>query len=409
MERDAVVRPDRLHLDAERLPQARGERERPRSVHARAERREDAETPVADLVAEALDDDGPVRRHGAGRGGLLVQERQQVARGAIVEQMLVTKTRERLLLAERNELARCLADRLAELVRPADALALPERDRARHARRRRDEHAVARDLFDPPRRGAEQERLAGTRLVDHLLVELADTAAAVDEIHAEETAIRNRAGVRHREPPGAGATADDAGGAIPDDARPELGELVGRVTAGKHVEHVLELCPREVGEWVRAAHELVQVVDGDLLVRRDRDDLLREHVERIARDDGLFDPAFEHALHDHRGLEQVGAELREDASLRHRVELVPRATDALQAARDRLRRLDLDDEVDGTHVDAELERRRRDEARDLPRLQQLLDLDALLARERAVVGARDSLSRRARSAGARAARRGGGC
>jgi hypothetical protein len=61
----------------------------------------------------------------------------------------------------------------------------------------------------------------------------------------------------------------------------------------------------------------------------------------------------------------------------------------LQAARDRLRRLDLDDEVDGAHVDAELERRRGDEARDLASLEELLDLDPLLARERPVVRARD--------------------
>ena len=65
------------------------------------------------------------------------------------------------------------------------------------------------------------------------------------------------------------------------------------------------------------------------------------------------------------------------------------AADALQPARDGLRRLDLHDEVDRAHVDAELERRRRDEARDLALLQQLLDLDALLARYRAVVGAGD--------------------
>ena len=77
-------------LQPERLAQARRERKRPRCVHARAERRQDAETPVADLVAETLDDDGPVRRHGAGRGGLLVQERQQVVRRAFVEAMLVT-------------------------------------------------------------------------------------------------------------------------------------------------------------------------------------------------------------------------------------------------------------------------------------------------------------------------------
>src|SRR2546430_16523408 len=118
-------------------------------MHTGAERRQDAQTPVADLVAETLDDDGTVRRHGAGRSSLLVQERQQVARGPVVEQMLVTKTGKCFLLGERNELARCLADRFAELVRTADTFALPERHGTGHARSRRDENAVARNLLDP--------------------------------------------------------------------------------------------------------------------------------------------------------------------------------------------------------------------------------------------------------------------
>ena len=66
-----------------------------------------------------------------------------------------------------------------------------------------------------------------------------------------------------------------------------------------------------------------------------------------------------------------------------------RAADPLQAARDRLRALDLDHEVDGAHVDPELEAGGRDEARDPPRLQILLDQHPLLARQRAVVRARD--------------------
>src|SRR5205807_9524562 len=109
----------------------------------------------------------------------------------------------------------------------------------------------------------------------------------------------------------------------------------------------------------------------------------REDVEWVAWDHGLLDRALEHPLGDDRRLEQIGPELREDASLRDGAELVPGAADALQAPRDRLRRLDLQHEVDGAHVDAELERRRGDEARDLPRLEQLLDLGALLACERA--------------------------
>ena len=54
-------------------------------------------------------------------------------------------------------------------------------------------------------------------------------------------------------------------------------------------------------------------------------------------------------------LEQVAAVLGEDDALRRLADLVTRPTDALQSARDRPGRLDLDDEVDRAHVDAELE------------------------------------------------------
>ena len=147
----------------------------------------------------------------------------------------------------------------------------------------------------------------------------------------------------------------------------------------------------EAGERVRAADELVEVVDRDLVLGADRDDLLREHVERVPRDLRLLDQALAHRLRDDGRLEQVGAELGEDAALRDVAEVVSGPADALQPAGDRLRALDLDHEVDRAHVDAELERRGGDEARDQAGLQQLLDLGPLLARERAVVGARDRL------------------
>ncbi len=356
VQRDAVVRPDRLRVDAVRLAQPRGDRHRPRRVHAAAERREDADAPVADLVAEALDDDRAVGRHGAGRVGLLAEEGEQVARRTLVEEELLAQPLRRLRLRERRELARGGADLLAELVGPADPLALPERHRTRQARRRRDEHAVAGDLLDPPGRRAEQERLPRASLVDHLLVELADAAAAVDQEDAEHAAVGDRAGVRHREAARALPRTDRAARAVPDDARAQLGELVGRVAAREHVEHVLELRARQVAKRVRTRDEPVQVVDADLLLRRDRDDLLREHVERVARDLRLLDLALAHRTCDDRRLEQIGPELREDPPLRDGAQLVAGAADPLQAARDRLRRLDLHDEVDGAHVDAQLER-----------------------------------------------------
>ena len=49
----------------------------------------------------------------------------------------------------------------------------------------------------------------------------------------------------------------------------------------------------------------MEVVDGDLLVGRDRDDLLREHVERVARDDRLLDVAVEDTIRARKGALQL--------------------------------------------------------------------------------------------------------
>jgi hypothetical protein len=65
----------------------------------------------------------------------------------------------------------------------------------------------------------------------------------------------------------------------------------------------------------------------------------------------------------------------------------------LQAAGDARGALDLDDEIDGAHVDPELETARRHERGEPAGLELLLDLDALLAGDRAVVGADEILAR----------------
>ncbi len=106
-----------------------------------------------------------------------------------------------------------------------------------------------------------------------------------------------------------------------------------------------------------AARRMVveQLVDVPRVHRRHRDDLLRENVERIARIAGGLDGAVVHRLRDRRAGEEVAAKLRKDDAFADGVDVVAAAADALQPARDRRRRLDLDDEIDGAHVDAELE------------------------------------------------------
>ena len=85
-------------------------------------------------------------------------------------------------------------------------------------------------------------------------------------------------------------------------------------------------------------------------------------------------------MRDRRAREQVAAVLREDHALRSTAsDLVAGAADALQAARDRRRRLDLDDEIDRAHVDAELERRGGDDRAQRAGFQQIFDFHALRA------------------------------
>ena len=134
-------------------------------------------------------------------------------------------------------------------------------------------------------------------------------------MHPEEPAVGDRPCVRDREPPRALPPADDPGRPVPHHAGPQLRELVRRITAVEHVEHVLELDAGEVRERIRAAHDPVELVDRDLFVGADRDDLLREHVERVARNLRLLDRTVEHPARYDRRLEQIGAELRENPAL----------------------------------------------------------------------------------------------
>ena len=206
MDDDAVVGPDRVGLQVVLVADPGRERQAPGSVHTPAPGREHAQAPVADLVPEALHDHGLVGGHHAGGSLLLAQIRDQVLGRAAVQVVLGRQ----LLRVGAHGLAGEGADRLAQLRRPADAVALPERHRARDARGGGDDHPVAGDLLDPPGGGAEQEGLARAGLVDHLLVELANPAA-VRQVHAIEAAVGNRARIGDRELLGPGPAAQGPG------------------------------------------------------------------------------------------------------------------------------------------------------------------------------------------------------
>ena len=124
------------------------------------------------------------------------------------------------------------------------------------------------------------------------------------------------------------------------------------IGAGEHAEHALERLAGQRLERRRAPDDRVELVDRPAVQDRHRDELLGQDVERVARQGRRLDRPGVHPLHDDRALEQVAAVLREEDAPRRRADLVAGPADPLEPARDRARRLDLDDEVDGAHVDA---------------------------------------------------------
>src|SRR5438105_3296818 len=128
--------------------------------------------------------------------------------------------------ADASELADHLAQRGAELDRPARSVSLPERDLSGLSGGRRDDDLRRRDVHDPPRRRPQDKGLAHARLVHHLLVELSDAPPVLRQVHRVQATVGDRAGIGDRQTLRTGAAPNLAGHAIPDQSRAQFDELV---------------------------------------------------------------------------------------------------------------------------------------------------------------------------------------
>ena len=124
--------------------------------------------------------------------------------------------------------------------------------------------------------------------------------------------IRDRAAGRDGHDPGIAPAGDLAGDPVPGEARLELGELVRRIGARQHAEDALERLAGQRLERRRAADDRVELVHRPAVEDRHRDELLGEHVERVARQGRRLDRSGVHPLDHDRALEEVAAVLREE-------------------------------------------------------------------------------------------------
>ena len=186
-----------------------------------------------------------------------------------------------------------------------------------------------------------------------------------------------------------GSAGQLAGDPVPHESRSQLGELVAGVAPGEQVERRVVRAAGEGGERRRPSYDVEEVVGVPGVHRGGGDHLLGEYVERVGRHVQRLDAARAHPLDRDRRGDEVAAVLGEQHPARDLADLVAGPADALEGAGDRRRRLDLDDEVDRAHVDAELEAAGRDHAGEPTALQVVLDDRPLLLGDRAVVGAGD--------------------
>ena len=173
--------------------------------------------------------------------------------------------------------------------------------------------------------------------------------------------------------------------AIPRNPRPQLGEFVRGIPSRQHVEHALEDAAIQLRERRRPPEEPVEIVYRPSIHRGGRDDLLCEHIERISRVAAGLHASVVHAAHRGRARDEIAAILREDHAFAGGANLMTGPSNPLHPARHGRRGFDLHDQIDGAHVDSELERGGRHQAAELTGFQRVLDCDPLRARQRSVV------------------------
>src|SRR5215475_14084806 len=154
---------------------------------------------------------------------------------------------------------------------------------------------------------------------------------------------------------------------------------------GHHGERAIEFVAIDGAVRPRAPDEREQLVFTVVGTRSFGHDLLRELVERGLVLQHAIEIAASDSTEKRDRLDEVVARHRKHASLRQAGDGVARAPHALQERRDAMGRPELADEIDVTDVDAEFERRGRDERAQLSVLEPRLGIETPLLRETSVM------------------------
>ncbi len=381
---DAVIGRGRLQLEVERAAELFAQRQSPRAVDARAERRVQDQLHPAALVEEALRDQRPVRRHDAEDLLAGAHVRHGLFGAGGIERALFLQPRDRRFVGALVDRDANRADLARQLDRAPSPFSVPKRDRGRRAVRIFDAHDARLDAPDLPRVRAQQEDIAGHAFDGKILVERTDHVPLRLDDDVEVRSVGDSAAAGDRGQPRAAPRPELAVDAIVVQEG-SAASARGRDAVGEHRDDRVEIAAIERAIGERPAHEREERFDLPFVLRARGDDLLREDIERRFRDLERVERTAANPAHERRTLDQFVARRDVEDSFGQRAYPVAGAPDALQRHRDRSRRAELHHKVDRADVDAELERGGCDDRSQLPIAQTLLHVEAKFSRQAAVM------------------------
>ena len=135
------------------------------------------------------------------------------------------------------------ANLFTELQRTACSIAMPEWHFAGLTWCWGDQHAIVRNLFDPPSRCAEKKCIAQATFKDHLLIEFSDAGASLFSSQQEDTiefAVGNGTAIYYGQRPGALPCREQVLHPVPRESWTQIGKLIRRVSSGEHIEHAFK-------------------------------------------------------------------------------------------------------------------------------------------------------------------------
>src|ERR1019366_7595230 len=386
-EQHAVVDRRRLDFEIEGLAQALWNRQTKSAIEADSERRVNDDLRAAQAVEEALDDDGLLVRDRAERLDAAADVVDGLRGGALRHRAFVHQPvgGRFITFDTAPNLAAKVANLRRQRIRAAPRLGLPERQRRRHPGRRLDHQAPARDTLNLPGHRAEREHVAARRFLREILFDIADLAALGLDHDVVVAGFGDRSARGDGREAGGSARADAGVDAIEENLWRRAHDFFRKL--GRELfQKMTHFMGVEIAEVVGAAQHAQQLGFGDFLfLGGNCDDLLRRDIGASHRDFHFVEMPAANRAHRRAAFEQIVGGQREEASLGSRAEAVSRAADALNRGRDGFGRIELAYELDGADVDAEFERRGRDDRLQLAALEALLGEQALGAREAAMM------------------------